>query len=41
MCVLDREGRILLFNKACEETTGFARDEVVGGYARDCVIPPT
>jgi PAS domain S-box-containing protein len=40
ICVLDREGRIVRFNRACEETTGFASDEVVGRHARDCVIPP-
>src|SRR4051812_5291255 len=40
VCVLDREGRILLFNEACERATGFSRAEVVGSYARDFVIPP-
>jgi PAS domain S-box-containing protein len=40
ICVLDRDGRILLFNEACERATGFSRDEVVGGDARDFVIPP-
>jgi PAS domain S-box-containing protein len=40
VCVLDSEGRILLFNEACERTTGFARDEVLGRDARDFVIPP-
>ena len=40
VCVLDREGRILLFNEACERATGFSRDEVIGRYARDVVIPP-
>jgi PAS domain S-box-containing protein len=40
VCVLDREGRILLFNEACERATGFRRDEVLGRYARDLVIPP-
>src|SRR6266436_2257655 len=38
--VLDRDGRILLFNEACERVTGFNRDEVIGGDARDFVIPP-
>jgi PAS domain S-box-containing protein len=40
ICVLDRDGRILFFNDACEQATGFSRDEVVGGDARDFVIPP-
>ncbi len=39
VCVLDREGRILLFNDACEQATGFTRDEVLGRDARDYVIP--
>jgi PAS domain S-box-containing protein len=38
--VLDQNGRILFFNDACERATGFKRDEVVGGDARDFVIPP-
>jgi PAS domain S-box-containing protein len=40
VCVLDQDGRILFFNEACERVTGFSRDEVVGGDARDFVIPP-
>ena len=40
VCVLDRDGRILLFNEACERATGFRRDEVIGRDARDVVIPP-
>jgi PAS domain S-box-containing protein len=39
VCVLDRGGRILLFNEACERATGFSRDEVIGRDARTCVIP--
>ena len=39
VCVLDRDGRILLFNEACERATGFRRDEVLGRDARDFVIP--
>jgi PAS domain S-box-containing protein len=39
VCVLDREGRILLFNDACERTTGFSRDDLLGTDARDSVIP--
>jgi PAS domain S-box-containing protein len=40
VCVLDREGRILLFNEACQRATGFSREEVLGRDARTCVIPP-
>src|SRR4051794_8686089 len=40
VCVFDRDGRILLFNDACERATGYARDEVIGRDARDLVIPP-
>jgi PAS domain S-box-containing protein len=39
ICVLDRDGRILLFNEACERATGFSREEVLGQDARDSVIP--
>jgi PAS domain S-box-containing protein len=40
VCVLDREGGILLFNEACERATGYGREEVLGRDARDFVIPP-
>jgi PAS domain S-box-containing protein len=39
VCVLDREGRILLFNDACERATGFTREEVLEQDAREFVIP--
>jgi PAS domain S-box-containing protein len=39
VCVLDRNGRILLFNDACEVATGFLRSEVLGRPAFDSVIP--
>ena len=39
VCVLDSGGRILLFNAACERTTGYSRDEAVGRDARELVIP--
>src|SRR5829696_9381426 len=39
VCVLDRQGRILLFNEACERATGYRREEVLGRLAQDCVIP--
>jgi PAS domain S-box-containing protein len=40
VCVLDKDGRILLFNEACEKATGYDRQEVVGKDARRYVIPP-
>src|ERR1700741_4155572 len=40
VCVYDRDGRILLFNGACERATGFRREEVLGRDARETVIPP-
>jgi PAS domain S-box-containing protein len=40
ICVLDRDGQILLFNEACERATGYRREEVIGRDARDVVIPP-
>jgi PAS domain S-box-containing protein len=40
VCVLDRDGRVLLFNEACERATGFGREEILGRDARDFVIPP-
>jgi len=39
VCVLDRDGRILLFNEACERATGYRREEVLGRDAREVVIP--
>ena len=39
VCVLDREGRIRLFNEACERATGYTRAEVLGRPAQDFVIP--
>src|SRR5438552_17735035 len=40
VCVLDSGGRIRLFNDACERTTGYDRDDVLGRDAREFVIPP-
>jgi PAS domain S-box-containing protein len=40
VCVLDRDGRIVRFNRACEAVTGFRSEEVVGRDARETVIPP-
>jgi PAS domain S-box-containing protein len=39
VCVYDRDGRIVLFNDACERATGFRREEVLGRDARELVIP--
>jgi PAS domain S-box-containing protein len=39
VCVLDSGGRILLFNDACERSTGYRREEVLGHDAREFVIP--
>ncbi len=38
--VLDREGRIVRFNRACERVTGYTADEVRGRIARDLFVPP-
>ena len=38
--VLDREGRILRFNRACEKTTGYSSEEVVGRYVWDLFVIP-
>ncbi len=38
--VLDREGRILRFNRACEATTGYSSEEVMGRYVWDLFIVP-
>jgi PAS domain S-box-containing protein len=40
VCVLDRDGRIVRFNRECERVTGFTSAEVVGRDARHTVIPP-
>lgn len=37
--VIDPKGKIVLFNKACEDTTGFSEEEVRGKYIWDCLIP--
>ena len=40
VCVLDEEGRVLLFNDACEQATGFSRDEVIGRSLSETLVPP-
>jgi len=39
VAVLDRQGRILSFNRACVETTGFSFEEVSGHHVWDMLIP--
>lgn len=38
--VLDTEGRIIRFNRACEQTTGYAFDEVAGRHFWDLFLVP-
>lgn len=38
--VQDREGRILRFNRACEQTTGYSSEEVMGRTVWDLFIIP-
>ncbi len=38
--VLDSEGRIVLFNRACEEITYYSFDEVKGKYLWDILLDP-
>src|SRR3954465_175556 len=40
VCVLDADGRIVRFNRACERVTGWTSAEVIGRDARETVIPP-
>jgi PAS domain S-box-containing protein len=40
VAVLDREGRILRFNRACERTTGYSFDEVRGKLLWDLFLIP-
>jgi len=38
--VLDCDGKIVRFNHACEETTGYSSDEVIGNHFWDLFLPP-
>jgi PAS domain S-box-containing protein len=38
--VLDKSGRIVRFNKACEQTTGYSAEEVKGRGIWELLIPP-
>ena len=40
VCVHDRDGRFVYFNRACEEATGFSSEEAYGRDARELVIVP-
>jgi len=37
--ILDRQGRIVVFNRACEELTGWAEDEIAGKPIFETLIP--
>ena len=38
--VLEKEGRIVLFNRSCEETTGYSAEEVRGRPVWDLLVSP-
>jgi PAS domain S-box-containing protein len=38
--VLNRDGRILRFNRACEKTTGYSTEEVLGRHVWDLFVIP-
>jgi len=38
--VLDRDGRIVRFNRTCEEVSGYRFEEVRGSFVWDLLIPP-
>jgi len=38
--VLDSQGRIILFNQACEQTTGYRREDVLGKAVWDFLLAP-
>jgi PAS domain S-box-containing protein len=38
--VLDRTGRIVRFNRTCEEVSGYKAEEVLGKFVWDLLIPP-
>jgi PAS domain S-box-containing protein len=38
--VLDRHGRVIMFNRTCENTTGYKFDEVRGQYIWDVLLLP-
>ncbi len=38
--VMDRDGRIACFNRACTQTTGFSADQALGRHVWDFLLPP-
>ncbi|MGC7847541.1 PAS domain S-box protein [Desulforudis sp. 1088] len=40
VCVLDRNGRIVRFNRACEQTTGYLFEELKGEHVWDLLLVP-
>jgi PAS domain-containing protein len=38
--VLDRDGRIVRFNRSCEQVSGYTFEEVQGRFVWDFLIPP-
>jgi len=38
--VLDRDGRIVRFNRACEDTTGYPAEEVVNRKLGEALVAP-
>jgi PAS domain S-box-containing protein len=40
LVIIDREGRVLLFNRRAEELTGYTRNEILGKPIADLLIPP-
>lgn len=40
LLILDKEGHICLFNKACEELSGYSSEEATGSFPWDFLLPP-
>jgi PAS domain S-box-containing protein len=41
LVITDREGRVLLFNRRCEELTAYTRQEMLGKFIFDVLMPKT
>ncbi len=37
--VLDRDGRVVRFNRACEQVSGYRAEEMIGGFIWELLIP--